>query len=145
MTGTKSEAERAAFIAYASSREVGRPLAFPGVRRFEELFPTSSPWVSPAGRDPGGVPMTPGKRGSASIGEYLSIRPAYHGLRVKPSEDVVAYIRAHMLDSEWDTFHFQAVIHDNGHALVIVSHGQIIGSRWLAYIDADTLPAAVRS
>jgi hypothetical protein len=40
-----------------------------------------------------------------------------------------------------DTMNVEVIVWDDGRALVVATHGRIIGSVWLALIDAMTIPA----
>lgn len=62
-----------------------------------------------------------------------------HALYVKPTQELLAWIKANMLVENGT--HFQVVIYDDGTALVLISHDQIIGSRWLSLVDSSTVPA----
>lgn len=73
------------------------------------------------------------------ISGYCAIKPG-GALHVTPAPRLVAWIHANMLYITYDQLYFDIIIHDDGRALVTVKHNQIIGSRWLARIDATTLP-----
>lgn len=61
-------------------------------------------------------------------------------LDVKPRKAVIDAIGERVILSDGYTFHFEVIVRGDGTALVIVKHDQIIGSRWLAIIHAETVP-----
>lgn len=62
-----------------------------------------------------------------------------HALYVRPTRELLAWIKVNMLVEQGT--HFQIVIYDDGTALILISHDQIIGSRWLSLVDSSTVPA----
>ncbi len=119
-----------------------RPIAFPDVKTLAELFTEVKPGK---GESPVIEKMpnwTNGKRNCYLTG-WLSVsgeteRRSFH---VKPTEAVIACVRDSMLHGEYDRIHFEAVVWDDGRALVLAQYNQIIGSRYLAVIDAASIPA----
>ncbi len=67
----------------------------------------------------------------------------YSGLSVKPTAAVVDYFKANVLHVASDTLSFSIIVRDNGTALILMEHSQIIGSHWLDIVPADSLPAGV--
>lgn len=108
-----------------------KQIAFPGLSDFNQLFEVID------------EPKT-WKHGDLSvIGSFLHVkRDNYQSMQVKPSKEVLDWIRDHMISVDYDTIVFQIVVHDDSNALVVAHYGQIIGSRYLAYIDAATIPGA---
>jgi len=113
----------------------------PDAVTFDELFTVIG--------EPQRWPFTPTIKDTMKISSWIRFRDAAHGHpveQVKPSPEVFNALRANMLDlGSRDEVSFEIIVHDNGWALVIVEHSQIIGSRWIAYIDAATLPLEGRS
>jgi hypothetical protein len=85
--------------------------------------------------------------------ETIKIGPYCHGrgpngeffsLYVRPTDELVAWIKANMLPLSRDTIGFEIVVRrsetDDHEALIIAHNNLIIGNRWLALIDASTLP-----
>jgi hypothetical protein len=81
--------------------------------------------------------------------ETIKIGPYCHGcgpggeffsLYVRPTDEVLDWIKANMLPLSRDTIGFEIVVRDEHEALIIAHNNLIIGSRWLALIDATTLP-----
>lgn len=115
-----------------------KPLAFPHVRSFHDLFSSARPWRS---SDLQGRGAKVGKgREANTVGHYLvmSGRGGHESFYVTPTSMVTDYIASNML-AIGDRLHFEIVNRSDG-ALVIVSHGKILGSRWLAMVDPSTLP-----
>ena len=125
----------------------GKPLTFPEAKRWEDLFEEAIPhdprpgvfapilveWPCP---DQHGRPEPP-----LQLSSFCAVdgRPGYQCLQVKPKQEVIDWISDNMLRIS-DHLSFRVVIREGGEALVVVSHSCIIGSRWLALIDADSVP-----
>jgi hypothetical protein len=144
-----------------TERYLAKPLAFPDATKFSELFVAHS--FDKNGLDGPGI-GNKYQGDSWTIDDYnmvtgrtrketIKIGPYCHGrgpsgeffsLYVRPTDEVVAYIKAHMLGLARDTIGFEIVVRrsetDDYEALVIAHNNLIIGNRWLALIDATTLP-----
>jgi hypothetical protein len=124
----------------SKARKEDKPLKklfFPKVKDFSELFeasPDAAPEVwrfEPKRKD-----------GYSTIGNYMTIRApeGHRSLRVSARPVLRAWIKENMIGIDNDTFHFEAVVHDDGKTLLIVSYGLILGNRWLARVDSSTVP-----
>lgn len=125
------------------------PLLIPKAKAFEDLFQEYSfkersdfaePWVFED------LDVGTGKRPleAIPIGPYCSTqrlkdrRPA---LYVKVRDFVADYIRGHMIAAGVnDRISFELIEREDGKTLVVARNSVIIGSRWLALIDTDTVP-----
>lgn len=163
---TKTEA-REAYIR-ETVPAMGKRICLPDVTKFSELFAHATPWnfndkAEQAKRkaDPyyrrdheRGVPFNPdapfGKgharrwRDTSMIGTFCTVvtKDARRSYDVTPSAAVIDAIRMGTIDCGMnDSFSFEVIDHGEGLALVVASHGLIIGSLWLAYIDTDSLPS----
>lgn len=124
-----------------------QPVAFPEAKRFSDLFVRATAHKAPDAPAP--VPWTftdnwgrrPVQR-TIDIGPYCSMRTpeGFDALSVEPTQAVVDFIKVAMLPTAHDTIGFEIVFRDDGTALVLARNNQIIASRWLAYIDAATVP-----
>ncbi len=130
-------------------------IAFPEIKTFSELFPEAQ------NHDVSGGKMCPalheyetdeveytGKsrrefKGRCVLSSSCSVRrpDAWQFLQVKPRDGMVEWIEKNMLLLDCDTISFEVVVRDDGTALLLAHYSQIIGSRWLALVDASTLPA----
>ena len=130
-----------------------RKLEFPNVENFAELFPEYKLWQSSELSHKSLLTLPswdakPGQRNPPTfvVGSYLhfsnSSGQAYRNSLeiVKVADCVLDYVRNGMLHVSNDTTHFCVNIWADNRALVTISYGQIIGSRWLAIIDANTIP-----
>ena len=125
-------------------------LKMPGAG-FAGLFTSWKPWDR--ADEPGPVAEVPswdsdqrGRRGyTCALSRYCSVGGKRHhqSLNVEPSPRVVDYFKANVLAVPSDTLSFQVVIRDNGTALILMQHSQIIGSHWLDIVPVDSLPAGV--
>ena len=112
-----------------------REIAFPEIKSFDQLFAKIDKKTD--------FILNPG---NIVISSNVSIRDENKGFRwfdVKPSEYLIWWINEYMLYIEYDNITFEIIVHDPRNALVIARYGQIIGSRYIAYIDAKTIPAEV--
>jgi len=67
--------------------------------------------------------------------------PHHRSIRVRPLAAVLDAVRGRIVTDD-DRLSFRIIAHGStGRALVILEHGHIIGSHWLAYIDPATIPA----
>ena len=123
-----------------------KELAFPEAKSLSDLFestevrkPSESSekikiWKGEDPHDP---------QAETYLTSYCQVRRANGGfdfLHVKPRERVVEYIDNNLIKVAYDSIHFEIVVYDDGTALVLVKYSQIIGSRWLAMVDASTVP-----
>lgn len=68
------------------------------------------------------------------------IFPAFKTCHAKPTDAVIKYLREAMLAIPNDTISFRLTMRDDGSVLVSARYSTILGSRWLAIIDAEDLP-----
>ena len=127
-------------------------IAFPDVHRFEELFPVSVPHnpkgaVTLAQKD-SWMRETGKRHYPCLLTGYISI-DGPDGFRsldaVELAPCVVDYFRANVLGVENDRVTFTIRDRGDGTALVIMQHGQIIGSHWLAVISSDSIPVDIEN
>lgn len=117
-----------------------KPLAFPEVKSFDELFVDYAPWNSTLSRRPTPQAIEGIKASKhGQIGPYLSMRDG-HSLAVRPSPAVVQYVKDNMLPIVEDHIYFEVIDRGEGESLVTASYNKIIGSRWLALIKTSTVP-----
>ena len=80
---------------------------------------------------------------NSRISNYCQVSKAgsgySHALYVRPTQELLKWIKGNMLVCEGT--HFQCVNYDDGTSLVLISHDQIIGTRWLSLVDSSTVPA----
>lgn len=120
----------------ASGVELCRKILQPHVTTFAEVFPSFRPYDS---RETCLQWIVDG-RDKMAVSSYCVIREPHQSLNVTLADWILSRIRESMLLIPNDRLFFEIVNHDNGWSLVVVSHGVIIGSRWLAYIKTDSLP-----
>lgn len=129
------EKERKEAIETLRLKEKMPRLLLPGLSRFDQLFDRYSFDKNELKEPPCWYGMP--------LGPYCMVRSTERGysysVYVYPTKEVVEAIHAHMMPVSQDQLHFEIIIRDE-EALVVVSHGQIIGSRWIAEIDPATIP-----
>ena len=110
--------------------ELPRPVAFPYIRTFAELFPvlTDRRQAHAFGN-------------SSEISNWVQIRePAkYSHTRAMLPQWLIDWLQENMLAVDHDSIYFQVIVRDDQHALVTAQYNQIIGSRWLALIDTNSV------
>lgn len=128
------------------------PLAFPNVKRFAELFdqvevvPLHKTTLRPLTlRRPDWRAF--GKKTSrrtplvdVPIGPYCGIhgRDGFAHIYVHPAPAVAAFLEENWMGDS--TGCFRVTVRDDGTALVTAEYDRIIGSHWLALVDASTVP-----
>lgn len=125
-----------------------KPIYFPEVVSFSDLFVEAS---ADKETGPKAVPwefvdvFTNGKKGHCEIGPYCSLTGATprHSLYVKPADRLVEFVKESMLPAEGHPIYFEVIVYEDGLALVTANHNHIIGNRWLALIEASTIPEYV--
>ena len=118
---------------------VGKTLGFPSVTRFADLFSvlegeTESKVVSY---------QTPeGKTSSNGTRTWIwgTIGGKHRSFYVQPTDDLMRYITD--TDVVGGSKYFQITDRGDNVSLVTVVWDQIIASRWLAFIDTDSIPSA---
>jgi hypothetical protein len=128
-----------------------KPIVFQSVKTWGELFKSAKPHEgeSPTIKTVRSWDWNTRKRGpkpTSKLSGYCVITgfdDRRVSLHVQPT-DLVVYFFAdsgRVLHCSWDTMHFEVHVYEDGTALVVLQHGQIIGSHWLAMIDASTIPS----
>ena len=125
-----------------------KPVHFPEVTDFNDFFTDAKPFKSEDNK-PRFLVLDDGKHEEVAtrpagefmrVGNYLSIRDG-GSLFVKPTEMLFEFIKTNFLFIAYDTIHYEIVDHGEGKGLLIVSHGQIIGSRWMTQeLELATVP-----
>lgn len=139
-----------------------RPLLLPDVRDFAEIatyvrewdFETMShrngviprpdlvPAEVPVGwsRFDGPVSDAPRHPKCNVISPFCSVSNRRNGMAITVTDLVVDAVKNRLVTSD-DRLGLKIVVHEsNNRGLVILEHGYIIGSHWLAYIDPATIP-----
>lgn len=83
--------------------------------------------------------------GGCHCSTHLSImnthtQPHFLYVELKPEIFKPVIETMYKIYNDNDHISLEAVVRDDGTALIIVSYNQIIGSRWIAVIDASTIP-----
>ena len=117
---------------------------------WSDLFDSWRPWENgDSGKLAAEVPSWDGRKGyTCGLGHYCQVTrhdgsgPGHEALFVVPGAAVVNLFRNGTLHVPSDTLTFQAIVRGDGSALVLMQHGQIIGSHWLAMLDGKDIPGA---
>ncbi len=86
-----------------------------------------------AARDTGPMSLS-----SFAVVELLGGRRVHLDVVLTPQ--AIAAIGANTIHVDDDTINVHVIVWDDGRALVVAQHSKIIGSVWLAKIDASTIP-----
>jgi hypothetical protein len=131
-----------------------RPILLPDAQSFADVLEYVSEWDPTRPTPPriirhGDVPR--GRQGYAAqqrgneIGPYCSVDlsqlggPRHRGIAVRATDATIAALRPQIVTPD-DTLSFKLIGHSDGRVLVVVQHGYIIGSHWLAFIAPETIP-----
>ena len=126
-----------------------RPLLLPDARSFTDVLGYVREWDhATMSHNAGVVPRPdlrpePAKIGDNEVGPFCSIRlvDSRRSIAVRATQAVLDAVAPRIVTGD-DHLSFQIIEHKGtGRALVILEHGYIIGSHWLAYIDPATIPA----
>jgi hypothetical protein len=124
----------------------GRKIAFPEAKSLADLF---SEIKAPEGTAPiiatfpsweAGTWSDRGGRSKSYVQGWLNVSEPRRSFHVQAKPEVIDWIRDNMLHGKNDRVYFEAHIWDDGRALVTAQYNQIIGSAYLAIIDAKTIP-----
>lgn len=76
------------------------------------------------------------------IGPHIGISDpdGYRYGKAEAVEEVYDIVNGRMVVVPYDTIGFKVTVRDDGSALVTAEYSQILGSHWLAEIDAATIP-----
>src|SRR5690606_26566987 len=122
-------------------------ILFPDALRLEDVAHYVGPYVSEPDPEHTGRQWRTGVDiGGNTLSQYANFDmsqlggPRHYAIRLEPTEEVVSVLRRELVTDD-DVLSWQIIGHkDTGLALVIVKHGQIIGSRWIAYVDPSSVP-----
>lgn len=80
---------------------------------------------------------------ASNVGTFctVSVPGQRFSLRVIPSDAIKTTVTESMLKLDNDTIYFKIIGYDDGTALVTADYNIILGDRWLAVIDASTIPS----
>ena len=109
--------------------ELVRPVAFPEIRTFAELFPVLTDEKQ----------SHPFCKSEVSNWIHISGVYGYDSTRAVLPQWLIDWIQNNMLAVDHDSIYFNVIVRDDQHALVTAQYNQIIGSRWLALIDANSV------
>lgn len=136
--------------------DLPKPLLFPDVRDFADLFTAERPWdfATMNHRNGYAQPETPAdlKRPAPLddhkiVGRFMSVRrvPGAVNMLVTPTPLLLNRVWADESESLdfafFDRIGWEAIYHEaNDRVLIVASASGIIASRWLAYVDPATVP-----
>ena len=80
----------------------------------------------------------------ATIGCYLEVSKAQTAFRqffnVKPTDRLIELVNGNMISIDYDQIYFTIMLYPDNTAMLIMRYNQIIGSRWIAMIDINSIP-----
>jgi hypothetical protein len=114
-------------------------LAFPDIKKFDELFEAHSDDKSSFEN----IPLHSDEVEGQYLTPFCSLRnfEEHYSMYVKPSAAVVDFVKNSTIGIEYDHMFFQIIRRSKDECLVTVSYSQIIGSRWIATIDTSSVPS----
>ena len=105
-----------------------KKLAFPKVETFAELFGNIEPKQDRDFAD------------KSVISNWLHYSPKFKSEYREPLPMTLKYVRENMLPVDYDSIYFQLVDRGDNETLVTAQYNQILGNRWLAMIQTDSIP-----
>ncbi len=127
----------------ASAARDGRNIVFTAYRTLSSLFEEMTEIESLSNYKSKVVHAWPLDTGRAELSSFCAVSGVNTDrvfLDVRPRKAVVDAIGERVILSDGYTFHFEVVVRGDGTALVLVKCDQIIASRWLAIVHAETIP-----
>lgn len=123
-------------------------VVFPELRRFSDLFDVVAKTENdrPGPRFFTTTDYHPKTRKpfscQISVGPYCSVRAegTTYALWVRANDKIFKYISGNFIGGARDSIFFEVIFWDDGRALVTSSNNQILASRWLAVVDAKSVP-----
>jgi hypothetical protein len=128
----------------------GQKIAFPEVKDFVELFEDVRPWKY--GQESrilldlpsweAGTWSDKQSKTRFKISSFLTVsgQTERRSYDVQARPVVLDFARTEILHTSNDQASFEVIVWDDGRALVTLQYSQIIGSHYLAIIDAKTIP-----
>ena len=117
-------------------------LRLPDVTHFDELFCDHRPEFEVGKKHWDPIPVVSGAKAKVSnvIGEYCLVDNPHQSFHVRPTQQVIDSIRADCVVHDAGPLYFKIVRRGGGKALVVWNYNSILGGRWLAEIDENTIP-----
>lgn len=133
--------------------ELYRPLLMPEARTFADVLIAERRWDFATMNHKNGYPQAetpeeielPGLE--RVVSRFCSVRnlPFRHHLMVTPTPALLGILASDQF-AFFDRIGFEVIYHEsNDRALIVASASQIIASRWLAYVDAESVPTMEES
>ena len=137
-SATSGASQRAKERKYTESE--GRKVLFPEADTFKDIFEQVD-----SGKKIVAVIKSDYEKGSQmSVSNWVSSSRVGHGVDhsfyATPKKSVIEAIEENMIIVSYDEIYFEIVDRGGGSALVLAKYNQIIGSRYLAFIDPKTIP-----
>lgn len=151
-----SEMEKKILEGLEVAKSYGQPVAFPEARVWRDVFESETIITSLQGYKSKHVKEWKCdellRHGGVSKGTgrayLMSFTSGYSGntwFDTVPTQKTIDYIGFKMLLCDQYRINILYTVRDNGTALIYAQYNQISGSRWLAIIDASTIPVPAKT
>ena len=78
------------------------------------------------------------------VGKAHKVRGEYpSSFHATPKKSVLEAMDKSMIVVKYDEIYFEITVRSAGEALVTAKHNQILGDRWLGFIDPKTIPTGI--
>lgn len=124
------------------------PILLPDVSTFGDLFDYVGEWQRTENHErhnpANGAPRMIGDN---EVGPFATVDlrqiggEQHRSIAVRATDAVIEAVAPRIVTDD-DHLSFRLIAHYDARVLVVLEHGHIIGSHWLAYIDPATIPAA---
>lgn len=122
----------------------GMPIYFSQITKFEEIFCSSEAYNYNDCRPNGFVSIESGEKGYRSYATVKGYSTKFHPLKLTARPFLNTLIRDMFLINT-EELYFSLNVREDGKTLVSINYGQILGGKWIALIDTDSLPDEINN
>lgn len=122
------------------SHEFGKRVILPEARRFSDVFLSVIP--RPAGESALDLKVSQSDENKSIMSVKDTLYCGHHPFRIAPKRGLLS--KLDLMFIEWDSLCWELTQRMNGTTLVTLKYNKIIGSRYIAIVRTDSLPACLR-
>ena len=122
------------------SHEFGKRVILPEARKFSDVFLSVIP--RPSGESALGLKVFQSDLSKSTMTVNDTLHCGHHLFRIAPKRGLID--KLDIIFVEWDSLYWELTQRMNGTTLVTLKYNKIIGSRYIAIVRTDSLPACLR-